>query len=243
MLRAFFLEVYCMKILICDDEENYLRLLQLHIQEYMKNHFIPCDITLATDPLNIVRNEKNYDLAFLDIQMDGIDGISLAKELRKRNSKLALFFITNFDEYQDDAMDLQAFRFFEKPFDVCRLYSGLDKAMEYIDGAYVDVFVATDGTQQRILVDDILYVTRDNRKVMLVTKNSKLYTTEKFDALYEKLPPLFFYSVHNSFLVNLHYVSKYSYSELTLTDTTWIPIATRKQSAFHKFWFEYLRRR
>lgn len=232
-----------MKILICDDEENNLRLLQLHIEEYMKNHFIPCDITLTANPLNIVFDEKCYDLAFLDIQMDGIDGISLAKELRSRNSKLVLFFITNYDEYQDDAMDLRAFRFFEKPFDVNRLYSSLDKAMEYIDGAYVDVFIATDGTLQRILVDDILYVTRNNRKVMLVTKSSKLYTAEKYDVLCEKLSPLFFYSVHNSFHVNLHYVSKYSYSELTLTDGTWIPIATRKQSSFHKFWFEYLRRR
>ncbi len=168
-----------MKILICDDEENNLRLLQLHIEEYMKNHFIPCDITLTANPLNIVFDEKCYDLAFLDIQMDGIDGISLAKELRSRNSKLVLFFITNYDEYQDDAMDLRAFRFFEKPFDVNRLYSSLDKAMEYIDGAYVDGFIATDGTLQRILVDDILYVTRNNRKVMLVTKSSKLYTAEK----------------------------------------------------------------
>ena len=232
-----------MKVLICDDEENFLHLLQLHIQEYMNNHFIPCDITLATDPLNIVHNEKSYDLAFLDVQMDGIDGISLAKELRKRNSKLALFFITNYDEYQDDAMDLQAFRFFEKPFEVCRLYSGLDKAMEYIDGAYVDVFVATDGSQQRIVVDDILYVTRDNRKVVIVTKSGRFFTTESFDVLCEKLPQLFFYTVHKSFLVNLHYVSKYSYTELTLMDGTWIPIATRKQSSFHKFWFEYLRRR
>lgn len=232
-----------MKILICDDEENYLRLLRLHIEEYMKNHFIPYEITLEKDPLNIICDGKNYDLAFLDIQMGGIDGISLAKRLRSRNGKLALFFITNYDEYQDDAMDLQAFRFFEKPLDVNRLYSSLDKAMEYIDGAYIDVFIATDGIQQRVLVDDILYVTRENRKVVLVTKKCKLYTTEKFDVLCEKISPSFFYSVHNSFHVNLHYVSKYTYSELTLADGSWIPIATRRQSAFHKFWFEYLGRR
>ena len=66
-----------------------------------------------------------FDLAFLDIQMDEVNGITLAKELKKRNSKIALFFVTNYDEYQDDAMDVNAFRFFSKPFDVGRLYSGL----------------------------------------------------------------------------------------------------------------------
>lgn len=232
-----------MKILICDDEEKYLNTLKQHIQEYMNNRYITSEITATSDPMSIIKCDASFDLAFLDIQMDELDGISLAKELKKRNSKLALFFITNYDEYQDDAMDLQAFRFFEKPFDVNRLYSGLDKAMEYIDGAYIDIYLGGNGVYQRILVDDILYVTRINRKVALITKHHEFYTTESFDNWREKLPQLFFYPVHKSFLVNLHYVEKYSYSELYLSNGSRIPIAPRKQSAFHRFWFEYLRRR
>ncbi len=84
------------------------------------------------NPVEIRESGERFDLAFLDIQMEEVDGIALAKELRRRNGRMALFFVTNYAEYQDDAMDLQAFRFFEKPFDVIRLYAGLDKAMEYI---------------------------------------------------------------------------------------------------------------
>lgn len=232
-----------MKILICDDEKEYLEILTSHVREYMDKHYIECDITVTVDPVSISHSNIVFDLAFLDVQMDGIDGISLAKELRSRNSKLALFFITNYEEYQDDAMDLQAFRFFEKPFDEKRLYSGLDKAMEYIDGAYVDVFLYGDGIQQRVLVDDIMYITRNNRKVVMVTQSGDYTTKESFDDWCNKLPQLFFYPVHKSFLINLHYVEKYSYSEVYLTNGTRIPIAPRKQALFHKFWFEYLRRR
>ena len=232
-----------MKILICDDEKEYLEILTSHVREYMDKHYIECDITATVDPVSISHSNVVFDLAFLDIQMDGIDGISLAKELRSRNSKLALFFVTNYEEYQDDAMDLQAFRFFEKPFDANRLYAGLDKAMEYIDGAYVDVFLYGDGAQQRVLVDDIMYITRNNRKVVMVTQSGDYTTKESFDDWCDKLPQLFFYPVHKSFLINLHYVEKYSYSEVYLTNSTRIPIAPRKQSLFHKFWFEYLRRR
>ncbi len=232
-----------MKILICDDEKEYLEILTSHVYEYMDKHYIECDITATVDPVSVFRSNDVFDLAFLDIQMDGIDGISLAKELRKRNSKLALFFVTNFEEYQDDAMDLQAFRFFEKPFDVSRLYSGLDKAMEYIDGAYVDVFLYGNGIQQRVLVDDIMYITRNNRKVVMVTQSGDYITKASFDEWCNKLPQLFFYPVHKSFLINLHYVERYAYSEVYLTNGTRIPISPRKQSLFHKFWFEYLRRR
>ena len=232
-----------MRILICDDEQQYLDILSAHVSEYMRNRYIDAAITATTSPRDVLQAGQSFDLAFLDIQMDSMDGISLAKVLRERNRKLALFFVTNYDEYQDDAMDLQAFRFFEKPFNVNRLYAGLDKAMEYIDGAYVDIFLSGDGGQQRVVVDDIFYVTRNARKVVLVTKDSNLFTNENYDALCEKLPQLFFYPVHKSYFVNLHYVQKYSYSELILTNSDRVPIAPRKQSAFHKFWFEYLRRR
>lgn len=137
-----------MKILICDDEHTYLNALRTHVEEYMENRHIPCSITALVDPSKVTETDTVFDLAFLDIQMPGVDGITLAKQLRQRNPKLALFFVTNYDEYQDDAMDLQAFRFFEKPFNANRLYAGLDKAMEYIDGAYIDIYLSDDGAQQ-----------------------------------------------------------------------------------------------
>ena len=127
--------------------------------------------------------------------MGNVSGIELAKELRTRNRKMVLFFVTNFDAYQDDAMDLQAFRFFKKPFDTVRLYAGLDKAMEYIDGAYVNVFLFSGCHQQRILVDDILYITRSNRKTLLITKYDQMYTRESVDEWLEKLPQSFFFQI------------------------------------------------
>ena len=227
-----------MRILICDDEKTYLNTLE----EYMQSHHILYNMTTLLDATQLPEDEV-FDLAFLDIQMPNVDGITLAKRLRQRNPKLALFFVTNYDEYQDDAMDLQAFRFFEKPFDVNRLYAGLDKAMEYIDGAYVDIYLSENAAQQRVIADNIIYVTREGRKVSIVTTAREFCVAEKFDDLCQKLPQLFFYPVHKSFFVNLHYVERYTYTELLLTNGARIPIAPRKQSAFHKFWFEYLRRR
>lgn len=231
-----------MKILICDDEQTNLNTLRIHIEEYMQSHHILYSITALADA-RVLPVDAVFDLAFLDIQMPYIDGITLAKQLRQRNPKLALFFVTNYDEYQDDAMDLQAFRFYEKPFNVNRLYAGLDKAMEYIDGAYIDIYLSESGAQQRVLADDILYVTREGRKVLVVTLNHTFCVSDKFDDVCMKLPQLFFYPVHKSFFVNLHYIERYTYSDLLLANGTHIPVAPRKQSAFHKFWFEYLRRR
>ena len=232
-----------MKILICDDEIKYVNNLKAHVHEYMCNRLIKHEIVTASSAHQINERDAYFDLAFLDIQMDDTNGIELAKELQKRNSKITIFFVTNYDEYQDDAMDLRAFRFFSKPFNVTRLYSGLDKAMEYIDKAYVDIFLYFNNAQKRILIDEILYITRENRKTYVKTSTQSIAVRQSFDELNSKMPPLFFYQVHKSFVVNLHYVKQYGYSELYLTDGTRIPVAPRKQAQFHKYWFEYLRRR
>ncbi|MBR5676586.1 MAG: response regulator transcription factor [Paludibacteraceae bacterium] len=231
-----------MNVVLVDDEVFFLENLRQHIAGYMKNHFIPCAITIASNPVEVFHNNEIYDVAFLDIQMDGIDGISLAKELRNRNRKLALFFITNYREYQDDAMDLQAFRFFDKPFDVNRLYSSLDKAMEYIDNSYIDLYLYSDGAYKQVLADEIMYIERKNRKVYVHTTTDVLCVRDDYESCCQRLPVTFFYGVHKSFYVNLHYVQKYAYSELFLTDGTRISIASRKQSEFHKFWFWFLGR-
>lgn len=233
-----------MKVLICDDEQTNLEMLKKHIIEYAEAHCLKADIYATVSSKNIFENNTAYDLAFLDIQMPDIDGITIAKELKERNEKVVIFFVTAFDEYQDEAMDLHAFRFFEKPFDVQRLYASLDKALQYIDETYIDLFLYNGGEDKKILVDDIVYIRRDNRKVILQTKDGKEYVTRRdLNQWMEELPNTFFYQVHKSFLVNLHYITKNSYSVIWLNDTIEIPVASRKQVAFHKYWFQYLKRR
>lgn len=231
-----------MRILICDDEECYIPPLRECLEQYMVEHCIPFDITELSQPQVVLTSKDAFDIAFLDIQMEGVDGLTLAKELRRRNRNTALFFITNYESYQDSAMDIQALRYFTKPFDQNRLTSGLDKALEYIDGAYVDVFLYSDGVQQRILVDDILYLTLEGRKVAIQTDKNRFLVTGKLEDWLERFPHTFFRQPHKSFLVNLHHVGWYSYSELQMSDGTRIPIAPKKQPEFRRVWFEYIGR-
>lgn len=237
------LPVEKMNILICDDEEKYAEELKYHIEKYMAERYAEnVHIDCYTDPAKAM-GEKVYDLVFLDIQMNDTDGITLAKALKKRNNKVIIFFVTAYNGYQDEAMDLRAFRFFEKPFDPKRLYTGLDKAMEYLDETYLDIYLYKEQAQKKVLIDNIVYIESGNRKTTLYTLNGKYETRESIEHWYNLLPHTFFYKVHKSFLVNLHYVETYKYTELFLNDGTRIPVSPRKQASFHKYWNMYLSRR
>ncbi len=231
-----------MRIAICDDDEKYLNELKAYVEKYMTSRYIKAEFYTTTSPKEIIDNDIAFDLAFLDIQMPETDGITLAKELKNRNSKVILFFVTAFEEYQDEAMNLHIFRFFEKPFDVQRLYSGLDKAMEYLDESYIEVYIENDSKHIKLPVDEIKYIKRENRKNTVFTNNGNYLVRCSFDELINKLPNTFFYLVHKSFYVNLHYITEYSYKEILIDDTR-ISIATRKQADFHKYWFNYVKRR
>lgn len=232
-----------MKILICDDEQRHLENIKNHVSLYMQNHFVPAEFFATTEPEKILETQTAYDLAFLDVQMPNMDGIAVARELKRRNSRVVLFLVTAYDEYLDEAMDLHVFRFFEKPLNVQRLYASLDKAMEYLDEIYVDVFFNGEDGAKKICVDNILLVKTENRKTYILTTEGEFTTRESMDAWREKLPNSFFYAVHKSFLINLHYVTAYHYRELTINEKIRVPISSRNQAAFHKYWFNYLQRR
>lgn len=231
-----------MKILICDDDEKNLNYVKIHIEEYMKEHYMNAEFFTTTSPNEILECNTVFDLAFLDIQMPEIDGITLAKELKKRNEKIVLFFITAFDEYLDEAMNLRIFRFFDKPLDIERLYSGLDKAMELLDESYINIYVENEIKCIKLNVDSIKYIRRENRKNTIFTVNGKYTVKDDFEKLIRKIPNTFFYLIHKSFYVNLHYITEYSYKEIYIDDDR-LSIATRKQADFHKFWFNYVKGR
>lgn len=232
-----------MRILICDNDHQYASKVKMYIEHFMQLHFINYKIDIAYNPLEVANNDIIYQLAFLDIQMDELDGISLAKILKERNNKIVIFFITSYTKFQDDAMDVNAFRFFEKPIDINRLYSGLERAIKFIDDNYIDFYIYTNNEHKNIKVDDVIYIERGNRHVMLVTTEGKYITRETFDEWCDIIQNSFFYKVHKSFIINLHHVINYKYSEVRMQNNVCIPIASRRQADFHKFWNIYLKKR
>ena len=127
-----------MRILICDDEQKFVDDLKFHIERYMQTHLINAEITTTVLPEEILKGDTVYDLAFLDIQMPGVDGITLGKELKNRNSKLILFYVTAYSDYLDEAM--KPFR--QLQYDYYR--NGLDEMAQNVERGRTNVTTALE---------------------------------------------------------------------------------------------------
>ncbi len=229
-----------LKVLLCDDDKAFLDQLTIMINTYLKDRMVKYEIISTTSAKSVIDSKDVFDLAFLDIQMSEYNGLQVAQELKTRNKNIIIFFVTDYNEFQDDAMDLRVFRFFNKPLNQERVYSGLDKALDYLNTNLTEIFIKESNDHIKLYVNDICYVKRENRRIYVVTKDKTYETSESWDGWSEKLPQTYFYLVHNSFIINLHYVTKYSYTEIYVNDER-ISIATRKQADFRKYWFNYLR--
>jgi len=232
-----------MTIILCDDDPVFLNTLLKNVQQYTELRSLSATITATTNPIEDLENSYTCDIAILDIQMAGCNGITLARELKHRNPSMALIFSTGYMQYLDSAMDLDALRYLHKPFDTERLFASLDKAIEYINTSCLYIYFKESNFITRIIVDDILYVTRSNRHTLIHTASADYTTTEEFNSIIAKLPVSFFFLVHKSFFVNLHHICRYSYSSICLADNSLLSVAPRKQAAFRNYWFDYLRRR
>lgn len=62
---------------------------------------------LISDSAQLHDSAEIYDMAFLDIGMTPYNGLEIAARLKKRNRNIIIFFITSYDDYIDDAMDLR----------------------------------------------------------------------------------------------------------------------------------------
>lgn len=119
-----------MNILICDDDKLYVDMIRKYVDEFFADHKITdYKVYEYNSGDEAAKNNEKIDIAFLDVEMDGINGIEAGKCLRNNNKNIVLFIITSYMGYLDDAMDEGVFRYINKPLERPVIMRGLHKAL------------------------------------------------------------------------------------------------------------------
>lgn len=196
-------------------------------------------VSTYTSGEQVLADHGTYDIAFLDIEVDTINGLDLGRALKKNNPSIIIFVVTAYEKYLDDALDLNVFRFLPKPVQSDRLYQGLEKAREQIDHSLVKVFLQDGQTMVKVPVQDIASVEICGRNVKIVTRNSTFLSKSSMQYWEEKLVASFFYKIHKSFIVNLNYITNYEKTSVTMQNGDKIPISYRKRAQFQQTFIDF----
>lgn len=121
------------KIAVCDDsaaDRQYI----LNMAErwaVSAGHAVHIDtFPSAENFLFHYAGESDYDILLLDIEMGAMDGVSMAKRLRRDNDTVQIIFITGYSDYISEGYEVAALHYLMKPVREEKLCSVLDRAAE-----------------------------------------------------------------------------------------------------------------
>ena len=238
-MKSYTRRITSLKILICDDDIIYTNEIRNNVENILQNLHITATFCLFSSSIDVISAPSSYDIAFLDIQMPAYSGIEVAGKLKEHNSNIIIFFITSYDQYLDEAMDLNAFRYIKKPLDVKRLQSGIEKAISHIDNSTISFYLKNGRETQTVFSSEIIYIEIVGHYTKVVTIKQEYISDKSISFWRKKLISPSFFPVHKSFIINMKYISEYKRDTVTLCKKYSIPVAYRKQAEFRSFFFDY----
>lgn len=166
--------------------------------------------------------EKDFDILLLDIEMGGVDGVSLARQLRRDNEAIQIVFITGYSDYIAEGYDVAALHYLMKPVNREKLLAVLDRALEKRRQEERCLNLEASGEMVRIPFYDIRYL--DVHQNYVTVHSKEAYTVKRTLGDFEKELDDRFCRVGRSLIVNLKFIRRVTRTEVRLSDGTVLPL-------------------
>lgn len=166
--------------------------------------------------------DKAWDILLLDIEMGVMDGVALAKRLRKENDTAQIVFITGYSDYISEGYEVAALHYLMKPVKQDKLFSVLDRAVEKLRRNEKVLNLEIGGEIVRIPIYQIRYADVAGNYVTIhaaADHTLKMTLAELETKLDDR-----FHRVGRSCIVNLTSIRRVTKSEIKLADGTAIPL-------------------
>lgn len=157
--------------------------------------------------------KEDIDLVFLDVEMPGMTGIELIKNLEKRP---IVILITSKKDYAVEAFELNVADYIIKPVSLSRFMAAVDRAKELHANKDQKVetntkekdyiFVRSNSLLTKVKIKDIIYVQALGDYVNIFTNDTRLTVHITLKGMEEKLPQDKFYRLHRSYLTSLSHI-------------------------------------
>lgn len=192
--------------------------------------------------LSMFTQHYHFDMIFLDIEMPGMDGISLCKRIREISPNALVIFISSKEDLVFQTFEVQPFRFIRKN-DYAKqlptLVNGIISKLNTLSSCMICIPELSSGDLFSFNVKQILYVEaqRKNCRVVTTTGDSTIHC--KFMDISKKLADFPFLKPHRSYLVNCDYIFYIGKNTLQLTNKEEIPISRSKVSEIKQAFLNY----
>ena len=200
-----------MHILICDDDASFGERIAAYVKDFLEARGLPVQTAVCTGGEQVLQMPElgRYQLAFLDVDMPGLNGIALGRELKKRSPEVRLIYVSAYLEFAPEGYTVNAYRYLLKR-DIVRTLPGcLSELLSDMTDRNRTLTVHHNRTASEIPLDQIYYLESDRRQINIygdVARKPICVFYSKLAELPEMLFQNGFLQVNRSDVVNLQHV-------------------------------------
>ena len=235
-----------LKIALCDDSAVDLARLNDVLSLYVRRHSDQAEIFRYNGGEELLRDMQDFDVVFLDIEMNGINGIETARRIRGMDLNVPIVYVTGYSKYWRSAYKVHAFDFIQKPYIEGDIFNVMDDFLASVKQAdSVKVQIETSRGVEITEASEVCYLLiQKKREVIVGLRSGEIVSNETLTALAEKFSSEPLFQTHRSCYINLKYVHSYSKSDGVVMSTgTWLPLARQRQDEFLFAMGKFLRKR
>lgn len=210
---------------ICDDNRIDSQYVNELIKKWTRNkkYQIHIDIFQSAEAfLFHYTQNKEYDVLLLDIEMKKMDGVTLARMIRKSNKSVQILFITGYSQYIAEGYDVEALHYLMKPIKEEKMFDVLDRAVTKLIQNEKHLLLKLSDEMIKIPLHEIIYIDV-NRNYVTIHAN-KDYTLKKTLGEIEKELDEKFFRIGRSAIVNLKYITRITKTEVFLSNGFSLPL-------------------
>lgn len=230
---------------VCDDSIVFTEEINRMLCEYEKKSRRELSVHLFNSAEELIRGlaeGESMELLFLDIEMEGMDGIELGKKLREQERQMLIVYVSGYDQYLRQLFEIEPFRFCSKPLEKEQLFEVMDKAVRRILSRSRETFRFQYGKNVvNLLCSDILYLESSGRKVIVHTSGGNYEYYDKLDNAQKDLEGRHFVRIHKAYLINMDQVEAFQYEKVALRDGTVLNISEKNRVRVRSLFWDYLK--
>lgn len=232
------------KIAICDDEPAICNLIEkILIENREIFHFkIDTEVFFSCNRLiTYMQAGNNFDLIFLDIEMEGLNGLEFGLIIRNEfdNQSLQIVYVSGKDRYYKDLFDVRPMHFLSKPIEEKYLLEDVRLAMK-LSSRFNDIFCYKKSWKTyNIPLKEIIYFQSIGREIIIVTTSGNDCYYGKLSEICTQLKDYSFIQIHKSFLVNYEHIIEHGYKKIRMSNLDFLAISQSKRKKSREFRLKY----
>lgn len=224
-------------IVVLDDSLEIRTTLDLFLKQYAKERNATFSISLYDRGLPFLKQyNHNVDVVFFDIDLPDSNGMELAKQIREKDKKVIIVFVTNLARYALNGYEVEALDFIIKPIEYGAFKMKMDRIMSELskkENRFISIKTVNDGVLC-LNLSDVAYVEALGHNIIFHTSSDSYRYSTSLAKIKTELGDSGFEKCSNSYLVNLKFVRQVTLTDVILTTSSMVPISRSMRKDFMK---------